>query len=75
LVGVRQGLNHQPQLINMRVAVADFPALFDIGQSVPQRQQLSRVACSSSFDTTTISRSFTAIGGSRQRMIPSLPMM
>jgi hypothetical protein len=30
---------------------------------------------SSSFDATTISPSFTAAGGSRQRVIPSLPMM
>jgi hypothetical protein len=36
---------------------------------------LSRAACSSSFEATTISPSFTAAGGSRQRVIPSLPMM
>ena len=36
---LRQCLDRQPQLIDQRIAVADFPALFDIGQGVPQRQQ------------------------------------
>ena len=38
-LGLRQRLDRRPQLIDQRSAVADFPALFDIGQSVPQRQQ------------------------------------
>src|SRR6202030_4846899 len=37
--GVRQGLDGRPQLIDQRIAVANFLSLFDIGQSVPQRQQ------------------------------------
>src|SRR3984893_13849944 len=39
------------------------------------RPELSRAACNSSFDATTISPSLTAAGGSRLRVIPSLPMM
>src|SRR3984893_16799811 len=38
-LGVRQGLDCRPQLIDQRIAVANFFSLFDIGQSVPQRQQ------------------------------------
>ena len=38
-LGIRQGLDCRPQLIDQRVAVANFLSLFDIGQSVPQRQQ------------------------------------
>src|ERR1700720_990884 len=37
--GSRQGLDCRPQLIDQRVAVANFLSLFDAGQSVPQRQQ------------------------------------
>ena len=36
---VRQQFNRRPQLIDQRIAVANFLALFDTGQSVPQRQQ------------------------------------
>src|SRR4029077_2530006 len=36
---VRQHFNRRPQLIDQRIAVANFLALFDTGQSVPQRQQ------------------------------------
>jgi hypothetical protein len=36
---IRQCLDRRPRLIDQRVAVADLSALFDIGQSVPQRQQ------------------------------------
>src|SRR5258707_399286 len=36
---VRQHFNRRPQLIDQRVAVANFLSLFDAGQSVPQRQQ------------------------------------
>src|ERR1700716_4267333 len=35
---VRQHFDCRPQLIDQRVAVANFPSLFDAGQSVPQRQ-------------------------------------
>jgi hypothetical protein len=38
-LGIRQGLDCRPQLIDQRVAVANFLSLFDTGQSVPQRQQ------------------------------------
>jgi hypothetical protein len=38
-LGVRQGLDCRPQLIDQRVAVANLLSLFDAGQSVPQRQQ------------------------------------
>src|SRR6202040_3425372 len=38
-LGVRQGLDCRPQLIDQRIAVANFLSLFDAGQSVPQRQQ------------------------------------
>jgi hypothetical protein len=34
-----QGLDCRPQLIDQRVAVANFLSLLDTGQSVPQRQQ------------------------------------
>src|SRR6202022_516611 len=37
--GVRQHLDCRPELIEQRIAVANFLSLFDIGQSVPQRQQ------------------------------------
>src|SRR5439155_26381125 len=36
---VRQHFNRRPQLIDQRVAVANFLSLFDTGQRVPQRQQ------------------------------------
>src|SRR5215472_756431 len=36
---VRQRLDGRPQLIDQRLAVADLPALFGTGQSIPQRQQ------------------------------------
>jgi hypothetical protein len=75
---LRQDFNCRPQLIDQRVTVADFLALLDIGQSVPERSSrlpLSRAACNSSLDATTISPSLTAAGGSRHRVIPSLPMM
>src|SRR5258707_7569517 len=36
---VRQHCDCRPQLIDQRVAVANFLSLFDAGQSVPQRQQ------------------------------------
>jgi hypothetical protein len=39
-LGVGQRLDRRPQLIDQRIAIADFASLFDIGQSVPQRQQL-----------------------------------
>src|SRR5438105_1757262 len=35
----RQQFNRRPQLIDQRAAVANFLSLFDVGQSVPQRQQ------------------------------------
>src|ERR1700731_1570111 len=38
-LGVRQGLDCRPQLIDQRVAVANLLSLFDAGQSIPQRQQ------------------------------------
>src|SRR5580693_6218060 len=38
-LGVRQGLDCRPQLIDQRLAVANLLSLFDTGQSVPQRQQ------------------------------------
>jgi hypothetical protein len=77
LIGVRQGLDRRPQLIDQRVAVTDFLSLLDIGQSVPSasnRLPLSWAACNSSFEATTISPLFTAAGASLQRVIPSLPM-
>src|SRR5436190_1657186 len=71
----RQHFNRRPQLIDQRVAVANFLSLFDTGQSVPQRQQpLGGAACSSSFDPTAISPSLTVAGALRHTMIPSLPM-
>jgi hypothetical protein len=39
LLRVRQSLDRRPQLIDKLVAFADLGLLFDIGQSVPQRQQ------------------------------------
>src|SRR3984893_13845268 len=38
-LGVRQGLDCRPKLIDQRLAVANLLSLFDTGQSVPQRQQ------------------------------------
>jgi hypothetical protein len=32
-------LDRRPQMIDQRLAVANFPALFDTGQSIPQCQQ------------------------------------
>src|ERR1700719_2929016 len=43
--------------------------------SARSRLPLSAAACSSSFEATTISPSSTVAGGSRQRVIPSLPMI
>jgi len=39
-LGVRQQLDRRPQLIDQRLAVANFPPPFDTGQSIPQRQKL-----------------------------------
>jgi hypothetical protein len=37
---IRQPFDRRPQLIDQRIAVANSPSLCDIGQSVPQCQQL-----------------------------------
>jgi hypothetical protein len=62
-LGVRQGLDCRPQLIDERIAVANLLSLFDTGQSVPQRQQPlgaeRGAARNSSFDATVISPSLT----------------
>ena len=38
-VRVRQRFNAGPQLIDQRLAIADFPPLFDTGQRIPQCQE------------------------------------
>jgi hypothetical protein len=79
LVRVWQGLDRLPQLIDQRLAVANFSPFLDTGQSIPQRQQpLATEQGDVQFllrFVTVISPSLTVAGASRQSVIPSLPMI
>jgi len=55
-LGVRQGLDCRPQLIDQRVAVANLLSLFDAGQSIPQCQQALGAERGASFGSTATRR-------------------
>jgi hypothetical protein len=77
-LGVRQGLGCRPELIDQRIAVANFLSLFDTGQSVLQRQQ-PLGAERSSMQLLIRSDCNLAVIDCRGRLaaqvIPSVPMM
>ena len=58
-LGVRQGLDCRPQLIDQRIAVANLLSLLDAGQSVPQ--SIVPPFPSSSSPTTTMLKMLQAM--------------